>query len=271
MSLDNPIGIGTNNFEYIHPKYANAGVKGKKSPFVNAKQILRTPHNYPLKVFSEIGLLGGGLTLLMYLIVFYYGLRNAYSGTFFDKWALVSLVAVLFHSLVSGVFLNPVSLFFSACLFSTILKKNKTHKNWQIPIPFPPIKKIAVAQIVFVPIMSSMWLTSNLYAFQGVRNFDPDRLKQSLILNPGNERAWYDLSRIQYQKYRDLEGSLSSINQFISLYPYHIKGLYIKAQREIELQKYNQAKYTIDRLLGTYPNYQKAKLLKQRLKKLSNN
>lgn len=264
MTLDNPIGVGVNNFEYIHPKYAQAGLEGKKSPFVNERQILKTPHNYPLKVFSEIGLVGGILTIFLYVVIFIRGARNALKGDFLDKWLLVSFVAVCFHSLVSGVFLNPASLFFSALLISFILKRAHTPSYKQFSIP---LKKLILFQVMVVPVLSFMWLSSHLYAYQGNRDFDVDRLKQALLLNPGNERAWFDLSRIQYQKYQDTEGSLQSINRFIALYPFHIKGLYLKAQREIELKKYAEARYTLTRLLKIYPGYKQAKFLKKRLQR----
>lgn len=263
MTIDNPIGVGANNFEYIHPKYARTGEKGKNSPFVNTKQILRTPHNYPLKVFSEIGFIGGALTLLLYVIIGIRALKNAIFGETFDKWLLVAVIAIGFHSLVSAVFSNPASLFFSALLVSLILKRGKKfQETWYF---YVPIKKAIFTQVLAIPLLSLIWVSSNLYAFQGAKTYDADKLKQALALNPGNERALYDLSKVQYQKYRDIEGSLNSITRFIDLYPYHLKALFVKAQREIELHQLNDAKYTLNRLLTIYPTYKDAKKLQNKL------
>jgi len=267
MTLQNPIGVGTNNFEYIHPKYARVGQKGKNSPFINDKSILRTPHNYPLKIFSEIGVIGGTLTLFLYIIIFVKGLTNALKGDSFDKWLLVSLVAVCFHSLVSGVFLNPASLFFSSLLIALIVKRGNTTNSGHLSFC---IKKPLIIQVMFVPILSLVWLSSHAYAYQGRKNGDIDRLEQALRLNPGNERAWYDLSKLQYQRYRDIDGSLDSISRFVELYPYHINALHIKAQREYMRGKFHDANYTVERLLTIHPTFQPAKTLRARIHKALN-
>ena len=264
MTLDNPIGVGANNFEYIHPRYARVGQSPNQSPFVNEKQILRTPHNFPLKIFSELGLFGGFLTCLVYLLVFIQGLKNAISGQLLDKWLLVSLVAVCLHSLVSGVFLNPASLFFSSLLIALILKRKHHTPRRLFRIN---LKRLFVFQLAIVPMLSSIWLSSHAYAFQGRKYGDIDKLKQAVELNPGNERAWYDLSRLQHHKFRDTAGSLASISRFIQLYPYHIRGLQIKAQREIKLGRWHQANYTLERLLNIYPSYKPALAMRVQVNK----
>ena len=45
MLQENPFGVGINNFEYIHPKYAKVNTKAA-SPMVSEHSILRTPHNF---------------------------------------------------------------------------------------------------------------------------------------------------------------------------------------------------------------------------------
>ena len=60
MVSKNPVGVGVNSFEYFHPKYAYPGTQ-QASSYVNERQILRTPHNIVLKVYSELGLFGGTL------------------------------------------------------------------------------------------------------------------------------------------------------------------------------------------------------------------
>lgn len=53
MILDNPLGVGLNNFEYIHPLYGQAGTP-MASPFMNEAEILKQPHNFYLKSISEL-------------------------------------------------------------------------------------------------------------------------------------------------------------------------------------------------------------------------
>jgi O-antigen ligase len=60
MTIDNPIGVGINNFEYFHPKYAKPGTAAA-STMVNEHSILRTPHNLILKLYSELGYFGGSI------------------------------------------------------------------------------------------------------------------------------------------------------------------------------------------------------------------
>ncbi|MEM9103203.1 MAG: hypothetical protein AAGB12_12860, partial [Pseudomonadota bacterium] len=192
---------------------------------------------------------------------------NALRRDTLDKWLLVSLVALLFNSLVSGVFLNPASLFFSSLLFAIIIKRAKISFTI-FSLENRKMASLARIQVVLIPAFSMMWLSSHLYAFQGLKHYDADRLQQALALNPGNERAWYDLSRVQYQKFRDTHGSLHSLERFVELYPYHIQALYLLAQRQITAKHYEAAKYSLERLLKMYPSYEKAKQLKRYLQRL---
>ena len=116
MALENPKGVGVNNFEYLHPKYANLDTR--PSPYVSDSTILRTPHNISLKMFSEVGYIGGIVFILIVLSILWSGLKSAYFGTYTEKWLFVALFALLFHAHFSAVFLTPGSLFFAVLLFS---------------------------------------------------------------------------------------------------------------------------------------------------------
>ena len=125
MTFDNPRGVGVNNFEYIHPKYAQPGTN-KSSEYVNERQILRTPHNIILKIYTELGWLGGSIFLLLFIYVFSSAFYSAIKGGGIDKWLFVAVSATSFHSLFSAVFSNACQLVLflycdQYCYFQVIL------------------------------------------------------------------------------------------------------------------------------------------------------
>ena len=82
MSLDNPFGVGINNFEYLHPKYANLDTR--PSPYVSDSTILRTPHNISLKMLAEVGYIGGVVFILIVLSILWSCLNSAYYGKYIE-------------------------------------------------------------------------------------------------------------------------------------------------------------------------------------------
>ncbi len=254
-------GVGANNFEYIHPKYAHPGTP-KASPFVNEHQILRTPHNIVLKIYSELGIVGGSIFVIFLLGIFLVALRNAANGDYIDKWLLVALFATLFHSLLSAVFLTPASLFFSTILFAAIIRRTK----FSIYASAPVYKPAAIAFLI-IPFLSGKLVLSEYYAFQGRQHFDKGLLEKSLSFNPQNDRALYNLSQVELRRHRNLQASLRSLDRFIDLYPYHVGGLFSKAERHYQLRQFDNAQNTLDKVLDFYPSYEKAKRLQHEIQK----
>lgn len=261
MTLDNPMGVGINNFEYIHPKYGKPGTT-KASPYINEHQILRTPHNIVLKLYSELGLLGGSLFLLLLTYLFFTSLYNAIKGSLIDKWLFVAATATFFHSLVSAVFLTPASLFFAGLLFTVILKRFSELKTQKVILKLesPPFIKWSYLAI---PLMSICIITSAYFANQGRIHFNASDLKLALQLNPYNERALFNLSNVYYRRHKNTMASLETIERMLQIYPYHLAALYIKSERQFQLGRIAQAKESIEFLLGVYPSYQKAQRLRQ--------
>lgn len=259
MALDRPMGVGVNNFEYFHPKYGKPGTVNS-SPFINENQILRTPHNIVLKMYAELGWIGGTLWLGMLGWLALSALINAIKGSVIDKWLLVSVVATLFHSLVSAVFLTPASLFFSGLLFALVLKRSHYLIKPRVVINKPirwPVRWTFAA----VPILSSVLVTSEAMAFQGSQQYNPELLRWALRLNPYNDRALYTLSHVQYRRLKDVSASRQSIEQFIKINPYHIAGLYLQSERQFLTGEYDQAMESVRTLLEIYPSYTKAQRL----------
>lgn len=258
MTLANPMGVGTNNFEYLHPYYARPGTS-EASPFVNEKQILRTPHNILAKLFSELGIVGGGIAVALFAYLFLVALYQAIVGSYFDKWLFVAVSATMAHSMVSAVFLTPASLFFSAILFSLVNKRfiqGKSFASWSVPGG-----KVIAPLVLVIPLLSTAWISSEFYAWQGRSYFDAELLSRATKLNPGNDRAYYNLSQVYQDRHRDVEASLEAINRFLELYPYHISALFIQAERLFQLGRLDEAQHSLDKVLTFYPTFKKAKRL----------
>ncbi|MBU2712204.1 O-antigen ligase family protein [Zooshikella harenae] len=259
MAKDNPLGVGVNNFEYIHPKYAFPGTD-RASPMVSEKVILRTPHNIILKMYSELGVIGGTFFALLLMCLFLCAFCNALKGEFYDKWLLIATMSTLFHSLLSAVFLTPVSLFFSIILFAVILKR--FYINFNVRFKFTvKIPRSVCVLLLLVPAISLSWMASEFYAFRGQLRQDISDIKLSLKFNPSNDRALYNLSQIRWYRFKDAKGSLKNIDEFLLLYPYHISGLMIKAERQWLLKDYIGANYTLSKLLSFYPKFDRARRL----------
>lgn len=264
MTVENPLGVGVNNFQYVHPRYAQPGTT-QSSPFVNDKQVLTTPHNFVLKIFSELGFIGGLLIIALYGITFLRGCINAYLGDTLDRWLLVALIATFFHSLVSGVFLNAPSLFFSCLLFALIYSRDTTPYFHQ-SLSSITIKRHYLLSFGVIFYLSLIDTFSRMHGFVGYRKQDIQRLERAVTLNPGNERAWYNLSRVYHNKYHDKKASLHAIQQFTRLYPYHISGLYIEAQRLYQLGQLRDAMLVVNKLKAFYPGYKKIQKLEAQIK-----
>jgi tetratricopeptide (TPR) repeat protein len=268
MLLDNPLGVGSNNFEYIHPKYGRAG-SDDSSPYINEHQILRTPHNIFLKFYTEQGFVGGTLFFLSLLARCLLATFNAFKGSFKDRWILVAVTATLFHSLLSAVFLTPGSLFFSIFIFTIVVKRFGTLRGLRskLVIDFHPSLIIIPILLIGVSISS---LASKYYSYQGSLLASPQLLSKSLHFNPYNERALYTLAHLEYRKNRDIEASLEAIDNFIQINPYHLAANYVKSERLFQMKRYSEADQTITQLLKIYPGYKKAQRLAKAIRRKLN-
>ena len=263
MIVDNPRGVGINNFEYFHPKYAYPGSL-RASPMVNENTILRTPHNIVMKLYSELGYIGGSIFLGFLAYLFCIALYNAFTGTYIDKWLFVGVCATLIHAMLSAVLLTPGSLFFAMLLFTTV--NSRVVEKIQFNFSFPLNKTIRFGFLLFLfPATASM--ASQYYAYQGRMHFDSQRLEKALQLNPYNDRALFDLSQVRLRREKNLLGSLQAINQFVEINPFHISGLLTKAERHYQLGEWDNAQNTLDRVLDFYPGFKKAKRLQQQIQR----
>ncbi|WP_422381160.1 O-antigen ligase family protein [Marinicellulosiphila megalodicopiae] len=260
MTLDNPMGVGINNFEFNHPKYGKPGTEFS-SPYINENQILTTPHNLVLKIYSELGLLFGSVFVLILLYLLITAFINALKGCFIDKWLFVALGATLFHSMLSAVLITPVSLFFSCFLIGLIIIRID-YPIIQLSITTINIPKSVKGLYLITPFIFIALMYASYLSFTGYKQDNYEKMKQAILINPYHSRTLYNLSFYEIGANRDTTQSLFYIDQFLKSYPYHISGLQIKAERHYQLKEYRLATQTIDHLLHFYPSYQTANRLK---------
>ncbi|WP_125557590.1 O-antigen ligase family protein [Pseudoalteromonas rubra] len=261
MVLEKPLGVGVNNFEYLHPKYARLGTEGA-SPKVGQSSILKTPHNILLKFYSETGWLGGLVFSVMFALLFFKSMVNAYYGSQSDRWLLVAVVSTLFHSLFTALFLTPGSLFFAILLFSFVLYRNeqltdkKTTKKQFVRFSYLP-----VLLVIYVGFFSSNHLAS-YYSHTGYVSGNELYMQRSFELNPYDSKALFDYYILQRHLYKDNDKALSALENFLSLYPYHTSGLLATAELMIQQHDYAGAMTRLDFLLTFYPSLARAHEMK---------
>jgi len=262
MTKDNPFGVGVNNFEYVHPKYAKVGTSDK-SPFVNENQILRTPHNVIVKILSELGFIGGILFVLLLSYIYLAALIGAFKGSFVDKWLFVGLSATLLHSMVSAVILTPVSFSFFILLTAVVLSRIElVPGRWNVKFNIR-VPQFVTSGYLIIILLSFSTVVSEYYSFKGRSQFDGGYLEEALKFNPQNDRALLNLAQYYFYRDKNVGKSLENIDQFLELYPYHIAGLMMKAERHYQLDDLEKSNNVLDKLLEFYPGYTKANRLKQ--------
>ncbi len=275
MTLDNPMGVGVNNFEFIHPKYGKPNTNDA-SPYINERQVLTSPHNLLLKIYSELGLVFGSIFAIMIIYLFINALINAMKGDYIDKWLFVGLGATFFHSMVSAVIITPVSLFFSAILMAVIIKRS-TELNSLTCIDVILIKRTvqipATIQLIYLltPLFFCATIASHYLAHNGIIDKDLKKMELAVNINPYNSRALYRLSFYELGANHDVGQSLAYIDQFLLGYPYHIAGLLIKSERHFQLKEYRLAENTINKVLAFYPSFKKAQRLQRQISLKKNN
>ncbi|MDK1310617.1 O-antigen ligase family protein [Pseudoalteromonas ardens] len=261
MILDKPLGVGVNNFEYIHPKYAKLGTE-EKSPMVGEKMVLKTPHNILLKFYSETGWLGGVVFSAILALILFKSMVNAYYGNQSDRWLLVAVVSTLFHSLFTALFLTPGSLFFATLLFSFVLYRNKALVGEKTAsMQFISFNFLPVLLIIYAGFFSTNHL-ANYYAHTGYVSGNQVYMQRSFELNPYDSKALFDYYVLQRHFYKDNEKALSALERFLPLYPYHTGGLLASAELMIQRHDYAGAMNKLDFLLTFYPDLTRAHEMK---------
>ncbi len=255
MLRDNPFGVGANNFEFIHPEYARAGTK-HGSDYVNERQILKTPHNFLTKVSTELGWVGTALFLAIYIWLVSKTLSLA---LYREKqgWIFVASIAFLLHSLMSQVFLSPMSYVFAILLFSSLVnttRRSPEHTTSKLA------SKLSIV-VLILPALSIMTVVSHFYHYQGVHQRDISKIEKAVSIYPGNEVAWFDLSRSYFRDPQDLDSAIWASEKFLALNPNHIYGRYFYSELLVYRRNCSGAVKTLTELLSHYPSYLAAQSL----------
>jgi O-antigen ligase len=257
MILDNPFGVGLNNFEYIHPLYGQAGTPNA-SPFMNEAEILKQPHNYYLKAISELGWLGG---LAVFCLIF--GLIKPAFHLKEDKgsWGylcLLILVATFLNALFCAVFSNPASLWFFLLVTASYLAITKFSIS-TVTIDITQIGRITLVGVAFTFIgFSCASLSSQVIANEGFKTQDTVRIRRATEIYPGNERAWFDLAIALYEQDNNPSEAIIVMRRFLSFYPYHIGGRFKITQWYCFQREFARCRAEALHLLSYYPSFKPA-------------
>ncbi|WP_187301410.1 DUF5957 family protein [Pseudoalteromonas luteoviolacea] len=257
MVKDNPLGVGVNNFEYIHQKYARAGTPDA-SPYISNMKVLRTPYNIVLKFYSELGFLGGSLFLILFSMVVIRAFLNFLKGGFVDAWIFIAVFALCFHAMFSSVFLTPVSLFFSIPLFAVVFSRESL--NGIQPMNMRWIW-IIVPFVFLLACLSIAKITSANLTAKGYRMGNTELVEKSLELNPYDYFTSLRLYSLYLIKEGNKEQALQSLERAINLYPYNIYMLIKAGDVASQLGLNDKAEEYKKRALDIYPNYYQAKLI----------
>lgn len=249
MIKEHPFGVGINNFEYIHPKYAKYGTS-EASPVLTITDVLKHPHNLLLKYTSELGIVGGLIFLvilgLLIKVVYY----NTLHGDRIDMLLAISFGANVLHAMVSAVFLTPASILFVSLLISVILYRYIQHVP-QKPLFESNISKSACIYYGLIGLsFFVMYYLSKYYdaQFTKQRNFSYNI--EALKVNPWNDSALISRARFEAYANKDFEIALDYINRYLFLYPYSMYGLQEKIQIALHLKRYDIAKEAISLYLS---------------------
>lgn len=260
MIADNPLGVGLNNFEYIHPLYGKAGTP-EASPFINEAQILRQPHNYYLKIMSETGW-PGGLLIGGLLVAVVICLLKKNSKPHPWRYAYqTAIIATFINALFCATFTNPASLWFFVLLMAAYIG---TLPPARPLLHFKNTARVGILGFIFAIAtvgMSSADLVSQHLGLQGRLTQDTLKLQRAVHIYPGNERAWFDLATAQFEQDALPQNAIESMQHFLQLSPYHIGARYKISQWYCSIKEFKHCKAEAEHLLRFFPSFKPAQQL----------
>lgn len=246
MIIDNPLGVGIGNFEYIHPKYAKVSTPYATN-YVNEFEVFSNPHNIILNFTSELGWIGGGIFIVIIIFFIRMVFYNIYYGNKIDYIVAIALGTNFLHSMLSAIFLTPANMFFMTFLFAILLYRyfNRVEKKILFIFKKVYLKFLFIGILLFFLIFH----ISKYYCNQFTVQRDFKYIEYAILFNPFNEYAL--LKRARYEAYVNRNWTLAIfyLDKLLILYPYHISGLIKKATFEYRAKQYNNALITIDKLL----------------------
>ncbi|WP_046007228.1 O-antigen ligase family protein [Pseudoalteromonas rubra] len=264
MLLEHPLGVGANNFEFVHPRYAKTGTE-LASPMVNHQSLLKTPHNIFAKLYTELGWPGGTLFALVLLYYLWQAWLGAWIGGLTERWLCVAYSALLINAQFSAVFLTPVSLAFSVLLIAAIHSRSAHPVLWTAQLNKNLFRVAKVSILTCFLTTSGAFFASEVYSKKGLLTLDAAHLTRSVRLNPGNERAWLMLS-ISHAVHQNEHKRLAAIKQFRALNPENIHGRYAEAQAYHNIGRHTEALKKVQALLALHPHDKRTLALSHQIK-----
>ncbi|KZW98487.1 hypothetical protein JL49_22995 [Pseudoalteromonas luteoviolacea] len=252
MIVQNPAGVGVNNFEYIHQKYAKMGTS-ESSPYVSNYSILPSPYNIILKFYSESGFLGGSLFLVLFGWFFAQSLMNFLKGAIVDAWIFMAVFSLFFHAMFSSVFLTPVSLFFSLILFSVVVSRSEL-SNGVFSLSKKLVAGVCLSLIFLTGFVTVIKSTSSYLSKAGYKSGDTQKVEKSLEINPYNYISAMRLVELYLYKEGDQQEALNSVEYVLSIYPYNVDMLINASSIALQLGLNEKSEYYKKRVLEIYPH-----------------
>lgn len=224
MGNDKPVfGHGSGTFEHISRQYQQT---------VN---YVKNPHNFVLKIYAELGLMGALFFVAFIIGIIYFALkRYTKEKDIQPLLLLLAFIGVLLHGLIDLDFNSPAILFIFIMLGIFILgeKIPQSEKRHKLDFVLKGLTITFVVPAVFV--FSFFPLIAHKFGEEANAASNSSALGKAVELSEESVGYWpldpgeqYKLSRLYIRKYEmtgkteDLQNAVNAVQNAITLNPYH--------------------------------------------------
>lgn len=151
---DHPLGIGLEMYPLYSPQYAFP----IKRPIQQYGRVAESPHNEYLRLFSEMGLIGG--VLLLFSIGFFYLKSTDKRNQSFTHYGIVSATLIFFvHAMVDSNFHEP-ALVITMIILSALLLDRELLNISSKPVVLTPSPSRFILRSIFITItvLTAFWI-----------------------------------------------------------------------------------------------------------------
>ena len=252
MIADNPMGVGSGNFQFIHAKYGKMGTSDS-SPHISQYRAIISPYNIILKFYSELGLIFGSALFFVFLYCFFVAFNNFLKGNYIDIWIFMAVFSTSFHAMFSSVFLTPVSLFFSLILFSVVFSRAENNAAL-FKVEKKYLYLISFFLIFFIAVLRAAEASSNYLAVTGSKMGDVNGIEKSININPYNYKAFNRCSYLYLNKEVDYKSAVNCFERELEIYPYNVLTMISLARIYFKLGEFEKFELYKNKVLDIYPN-----------------
>jgi len=251
-------GVGLEGFRAHYPKY-----RDPEEARLSLRREVTFPHNLPLAVFAEAGIVGLALLLLFLIVPLYSGIRTAFErrDDAFAPAATGALAAIL----VSAQFSAPLRHPGSALLFFSISALLVARRPRRVVTPLTGrYRRAAPVVVMAVPVIAALAsLGPHLLADFHLRaakdvteagtidDAAADRLRASIRAEPGPDA----LRRLAYHENmaKKPEAALATVESLIVISPWDELGRIERARALRKLDRLDEARALLDELVEARP------------------